>query len=130
MSRDYKVYLDDIATAIDKIAAFTRGLPKDAFAQDAKTFDAVVRNLEILGEAAKNIPEDVRRKFSEVPWRMRPVCETFWPTNILPLIPTLFGISFRTSCRPFAYKSSGYWRVEHRAASRDEKVTKTAKERR
>ena len=45
MSRDYKVYLDDILAAIEKIAEFTAGLSHEQFADDARTFDAIVRNL-------------------------------------------------------------------------------------
>jgi uncharacterized protein with HEPN domain len=69
MSRDYDVYLDDILGAIEKIAAFTAGLSLDQFAEDAKTLDAVVRNLEIIGEAAKNIPEQTRSKSAQIEWR-------------------------------------------------------------
>jgi uncharacterized protein with HEPN domain len=69
MSRDYRVYLDDITAAIDKIAAFTEGMSEQQFKEDSKTFDAVVRNLEIIGEAAKNVPDEVRRRFTEIEWR-------------------------------------------------------------
>ena len=69
MSRDYKVYLEDILSAIDKIAEFTAGLSPQQFAEDAKTFDAVVRNLEIIGEAVKQVPENVRLEAPDLPWR-------------------------------------------------------------
>ena len=69
MSRDYKVYLDDILNAIDKIAEFTAGLSRKQFADDAKTCDAVIRNLEVIGEAAKKIPESVRAKSHEIEWK-------------------------------------------------------------
>lgn len=69
MSRDYKVYLEDILEAIRKIREFTKELSVEAFSQDAKTLDAVVRNLEVIGEAVKNIPEDLRRKHPEVEWK-------------------------------------------------------------
>ena len=69
MSRDFRVYLDDIVSAIDKIAVFTEGLSEEQFTGDPKTFDAVIRNLEIVGEAAKNIPDEVRSKFTAVEWR-------------------------------------------------------------
>ena len=69
MPRDHKVYLEDILAAIEKIQAFTRGSTKDSFARDAKTFDAVIRNLEVIGEAAKQIPEDVRSKLTSIPWK-------------------------------------------------------------
>jgi uncharacterized protein with HEPN domain len=58
MSRDYKVYLEDILEAVSKIRQFTAGLTLPVFSQDAKTLDAVVRNLEIIGEAVKRLPED------------------------------------------------------------------------
>lgn len=69
MSRDYKVYLEDIREAIQKILEFTKGLSVEKFSQDAKTIDAVVRNLEVIGEAVKNIPEDLRCKHPEVEWK-------------------------------------------------------------
>jgi uncharacterized protein with HEPN domain len=69
MSRDYRVYLDDIVAAADKIADFTAGLSKDQFLKDERTYDAVIRNLEIIGEAAKNIPDDIRQNFPEIEWR-------------------------------------------------------------
>jgi uncharacterized protein with HEPN domain len=69
MSRDYKVYLDDILGAIEKIVQFSAGLSQEEFANDLKTFDAVVRNLEIIGEAAKRIPEHSRSISPRVEWR-------------------------------------------------------------
>lgn len=69
MSRDYKVYLEDILIAIDKIAEFTAGLSRRQFAEDAKTFDAVARNLEIIGEAAKNVPDEIRAESPQLEWR-------------------------------------------------------------
>jgi uncharacterized protein with HEPN domain len=69
MPRDYKVFLEDILEAIRKISIYTDGLSLQAFTADAKTFDAVIRNLEIIGEAAKQIPEDVRAQSPEVEWR-------------------------------------------------------------
>ena len=69
MPRDYKVFLEDILEAIRKIREYTDGLSLQAFTADAKTFDAVIRNLEIIGEAAKQIPEDVRGQSPEVEWR-------------------------------------------------------------
>ena len=69
MCRDYRVYLDDIIGAIEKIAAFTEGLSLEQFAEDAKTFDAVVRNLEIIGEAAKNIPQTARLASPQIEWK-------------------------------------------------------------
>jgi uncharacterized protein with HEPN domain len=69
MFRDYKVYLDDVVAAIDKIAKFTAGLSEEQFMDDEKTFDAVVRNLEIIGEAVKHIPDGIRRQWPTIEWR-------------------------------------------------------------
>jgi uncharacterized protein with HEPN domain len=60
MPRDYKVYLEDIVEAIRKIRFFTTGLSLQTFSSDVKTFDAVIRNLEIIGEAIKRVPEEIR----------------------------------------------------------------------
>ena len=57
MPRDSRVYLEDILGAIGKIKRYTTGLSKEAFAGDDKTLDAVVRNLEVIGEAVKQLPE-------------------------------------------------------------------------
>jgi uncharacterized protein with HEPN domain len=62
-------YLHDIKDALDKIAQFTAGINISGFLADPKTEFAVVRALEIVGEAAKRIPEGVRMKFPETPWR-------------------------------------------------------------
>ncbi len=69
MPRDYKIYLDDITEAIQKIKAYTANLTYDQFAKDPKTIDAVVRNLEIIGEAIKKTPAELRTKYPEVEWK-------------------------------------------------------------
>ncbi len=65
--RDSTVYLKDILTAIDSIQSFVAGMTFDEFQADDKTVSAVVRKFEIIGEAAKHIPEDIRVQFSTVP---------------------------------------------------------------
>lgn len=69
MPRDFRLYLDDILEAIASIREYTAGLDYDAFAQDRKTQDAVVRNLEIIGEAAGHLPESLRASTPELEWR-------------------------------------------------------------
>ncbi|GAB4446168.1 MAG: DUF86 domain-containing protein [Anaerolineae bacterium] len=69
MSRDYKLYLADILEAIRKIESYTQGLSLLEFNQDEMRVDAVMRNLEIIGEATKNIPAEVRQKYPAVEWR-------------------------------------------------------------
>ena len=69
MSRDSSVYLEDMLEAVRKVERYSRGLTRQSFAADEKTVDAVVRNLEVLGEAAKRIPEAVRRGAPDIPWQ-------------------------------------------------------------
>lgn len=69
MSRDYRLYLDDIIEAIRRIKAFTDRMDFNAFKEDIKTQDAVVRNLEIIGEASGRLPEAVRHAAPEIEWR-------------------------------------------------------------
>lgn len=69
MSRDYRIYLSDIQTACRKILSYVQGLDRRAFFADGKTVDAVVRNLEIIGEAVKQVPQDIRKTAPGIPWR-------------------------------------------------------------
>jgi uncharacterized protein with HEPN domain len=69
MPKDYRVFLEDVLEAIGKIRVYTHGLSLQAFTADSKTFDAVIRNLEIIGEAVKQIPDDVRSQSPEVEWK-------------------------------------------------------------
>ena len=67
--RTYKPYMSDILDAITKIESYIKGLDFDAFIQNEMIIDAVLRNLEVIGEAAKNIPEDIRERYSKIPWK-------------------------------------------------------------
>jgi len=67
VTRECRDYLEDILTAVDECAEFTSGISFEAFVQDRKTINAVLRSLEVLGEAAKIIPEALRDKAPDVP---------------------------------------------------------------
>ncbi|RJP49859.1 MAG: DUF86 domain-containing protein [Anaerolineaceae bacterium] len=69
MSRNESLYLTDIQDACKKVLKFTKGMTYKDFVHDDLHFDAVLRNLEIIGEAVKNISEETRRKYPEVKWR-------------------------------------------------------------
>lgn len=60
MSRNLRLYLSDILTSISKIERYTKGMSYEQLIADELTFDAVVYNLQIIGEAVKNIPPEVR----------------------------------------------------------------------
>ena len=66
MPRDYKIYLEDIIECIGKIYNYTAGLLLVDFRNDEKTIDAVIRNLEIIGEAARRLPKEIRIKLPDV----------------------------------------------------------------
>jgi uncharacterized protein with HEPN domain len=63
------LYFEDIVTAIDDIGDFTQGMTYETFHHDRKTVNAVVRSLEIIGEAANHVPDEMRTKYSELPWK-------------------------------------------------------------
>ena len=69
MPRECKVYLQDILNAIEKIESYTKNLDIDKFKNEDMTIDAVVRNLEIIGEAAKNIPKETKEKHKQLEWK-------------------------------------------------------------
>ena len=61
-------YIEDMLEAAEKIERYTNGMTAEEFAADDKTVDAVLRNLEILGEASKLIPDDIQAKEPTIPW--------------------------------------------------------------
>lgn len=62
------MYLEDLLLAMDRIAEYIKGLTFYDFKRDYKTADAVIRNFEIIGEAARNLPAELKEKYREVPW--------------------------------------------------------------
>ena len=69
MKRTYSDYLSDIFVNIKRIEDFTKGLSFEKFVSDEKTIYAVIRALEIIGEAVKNLPVSLKSKYSKVPWK-------------------------------------------------------------
>ncbi|MCA1756256.1 MAG: DUF86 domain-containing protein [Bacteroidales bacterium] len=66
--RTYKMYLDDILKSMCRILEYVEGYSYSDFKKDYKTVDAVIRNFEIIGEASKNVSEEIKDKYIEVPW--------------------------------------------------------------
>jgi uncharacterized protein with HEPN domain len=66
--RTYLHFLEDILLSMQRINEYVSGYDFKKFKQDYKTIDAVIRNLEIIGEAAKNLPDEIKKRYKEVPW--------------------------------------------------------------
>jgi uncharacterized protein with HEPN domain len=69
MQRELKTYIEDIITAIKKIEKYVAGMTKEDLIKNELVQDAVVRNLEVIGEAVKKIPDDIRNNYTDIPWK-------------------------------------------------------------
>lgn len=69
MSRDPQLRLEDILEAATTIEAYIQGFNYETFLRDRRTVDAVTRNLEIIGEAVKHLPDDITEQVTGIPWR-------------------------------------------------------------
>lgn len=69
MNRDYLDYITDIVNSINEIDEFTADMDFEKFSYDKKTINAVIRSLEVMGEAAVKIPQNIRERFDEIPWK-------------------------------------------------------------
>ena len=69
MKNEYLDYVEDIIKAMDDASKFVKDLNYDSFVKDRKTVYAVIRALEIIGEATKNIPSGVKNQYPEIPWK-------------------------------------------------------------
>ncbi len=67
--REWYFYVDDMIGFVGKVLAYTEGLDQEKFVHSSQTYDATLRNLEMIGEAATRIPENIRLSNVEIPWR-------------------------------------------------------------
>jgi uncharacterized protein with HEPN domain len=67
--RDYRDYLKDISDSIEDIESFTKDLTFNDFLKDKKTQNAVIRSIEVIGEATKKLPRSLRSKYPSIPWK-------------------------------------------------------------
>ncbi|MDD2702872.1 MAG: DUF86 domain-containing protein [Candidatus Omnitrophica bacterium] len=67
--RDYKLYLDDVLEAAKRIERYAKGMTLAKLKRNTLVFDGIVRNLEIIGEAVKNIPSEIKDKNPEIEWK-------------------------------------------------------------
>lgn len=68
--REWRFYLDDMIGFAEKVLTYTDGLTQAGFVANGLAYDATLRNLELIGEAATHIPDDIRLAHPEIPWRM------------------------------------------------------------
>ena len=68
--REWRFYLDDMIDFAGKVLAYTKDLDQAVFVASGMTYDATLRNLELIGEAATHIPGEFRTAHPEIPWRM------------------------------------------------------------
>lgn len=68
--REWRFYVEDMLVFCDKVLAYTKGIDRAGFAGDTMRYDATLRNLELIGEAATHVPAEVRATAGDVPWRM------------------------------------------------------------
>lgn len=110
--REWRFYVDDMIAFAEKVLAYTAGLDQPAFVANTLVFDATLRNLELIGEAATHVPDDVRQAHPEVPWRMVIATrnrlvhaylgidnDTLWSivvTDVTALLPMLRGVRLRS----------------------------------
>lgn len=67
--RDWRLYIEDMLQFAEKAIAYTEGLDQAAFVADERTYDATLRNIELIGEAATHVPDQARRAHPEVEWQ-------------------------------------------------------------
>jgi uncharacterized protein with HEPN domain len=68
--REWRFYLDDMISFAEKVIAYTQGLDQVGFVESALNYDATVRNLELIGEAATHIPNEIQQTSPQIPWRL------------------------------------------------------------
>lgn len=67
--REWGFYLDDMIHFSEKVLDYTAGLDQESFQADEKAYDATLRKLELIGEAATHVPDAIRESFATIPWR-------------------------------------------------------------
>ena len=68
--REWRFYLHDMLSFAENVLAYTEGFNQDSFAATGLNYDATIRNLELIGEAATHIPEEIRLTYPYIPWRL------------------------------------------------------------
>jgi uncharacterized protein with HEPN domain len=111
--REWRFYVEDMIAFCDKALAYTKGLDRSSFAADPMRYDATLRNLELIGEAATHIPDEVRGAAADVPWRLIIAVrnrlihgylgiddDTLWSIVSDDLVPLRTGLTRLLAARP------------------------------
>jgi len=69
MRKDPKIFIEHVLESIKTIEEYIKGVTKEEFLNSKKTQDAVIRRIEIIGEAVKKIPEEIKEKYPDIPWK-------------------------------------------------------------
>jgi uncharacterized protein with HEPN domain len=69
MRKDPEIFIAHILESIESIEEYVQGMEKEEFLISKKTQDAVIRRIEIIGEAVKNIPSEIKEKYPDIPWK-------------------------------------------------------------
>jgi len=108
--REVEDYIQDILEAFGEVEDFTTGMEFEDFVKDKKTINAVIRSLEVIGEATKKIPDSLREKYSKIPWnRMAGMRDKLIHTLI-------FKVSSKTRATKKAAHFTAYRLVCYRAS--------------
>lgn len=68
--REWRFYISDMLGFTENVISYTAGFDQQRFENSGITYDATVRNIELIGEAATHIPQEVREQYNKIPWRM------------------------------------------------------------
>lgn len=98
MSRDVALYVEDMVEACQRVLRYTEGLDRSGLVEGSMVHDAVLRNLEILGEAAKRVPPEVRGLAPAIAWRRMAGLRDVWHTLTSESTKTSCGTWFPPSC--------------------------------
>jgi len=101
MPRDYKLYLEDILESIKKIREYIAGMSFDQFCVDRKTQDAVVRNLEVIGEAARNLPDEIKNIIADIEWKKITSLRNLLAHEYFGINQKSYGTLFKTRYRSY-----------------------------
>jgi uncharacterized protein with HEPN domain len=87
--REFQTLVSDILDAIERIQGYTVGMPYEAFEDDERTIDAVIRNFITIGEAASNMPKEAAAQYADIPWRLMADMRNFAVHHYWGVEPTI-----------------------------------------